>query len=705
MTSPRPRTETSPPVTLTHARLRQLSQTRDFIDSTVRSASSPLRHLASQASLGGGSSHGSVVRSNHTNQTRTTKATHFLPASATFEDQRVEARRGFSITKNTKIWNPDEPVATYVPPSTADGRSPRASSSHDFKVAKQPQPPEDDGVYPSAIGLAFLVTGLCLSTFLMSLDRTIITTAIPFITSEFNSYNDIGWYGSAYLLAASAFQPIYGRIYQLFNIKWSYLLSLAIFELGSLICGVAPNSIVLIIGRALAGLGSAGILTGSFVVISHAVPLKSRPVWTAVVGLMFGVGATVGPLLGGVFTDEVTWRWCFYFNLPVGVVTVVSMVIFFHPKELPVAAEKSIWIRIAELDVVGNVILLGAFLMLFLALSYAELSSWGEPLVTGLLVGAGVTFVLFCVWQWRKGDNALIPPRIIRQRTVAASCAAAFCIYSAILIHAYYLPIWFQAIKGDSAIRSGVNMIPYVVANAIFSIIAGIFVSKNGFFTAPAILGCAIGTIGAGLLSTLIPDTSSSRWIGYEILASVGIGMAIQQGFIAIQVVLPLEEVAIGTAAVVSSQSLGGAIFVSVGNAILQNTLRTAADNNEVPGVDIDAVIVAGAGAFRDLVTAEQLPALLVVYNDALMKVFIAAIVMIGLGFISCLFLEWRSIQKEQPMKDEEAGMEAQAKNAPENKINHQPRVSRTGTGGSRLNLINNWNSRQSEASLPQALE
>jgi len=114
----------------------------------------------------------------------------------------------------------------------------------------------------------------------------VLVQAIPFITSEFKSYNDIGWYGSAYLLTASAFQPLYGRVFQLFNIKWSYLSSLAMFELGSLVCGAAPNSTILIIGRALAGLGSAGILTGSFVVISHAVPLKKRPIWTAVVGLM-----------------------------------------------------------------------------------------------------------------------------------------------------------------------------------------------------------------------------------------------------------------------------------------------------------------------------------------------------------------------------------------------------------------------------------
>jgi len=369
------------------------------------------------------------------------------------------------------------------------------------------------------------------------------------------------------------------------------------------------------------------------------------------------------------------------------------MVVFFHPPKSHTMMEKPFLRRILQLDILGNVILLAACLMLFLALSYAEEMSWGSSLVIGLLIGSGITFILFCIWQWWKGDSALMPPRILGQRSVAASCAAAFFIYSAILIHSYYLPLWFQAVKGNSAVQSGVNMIPYVVANAVFSILAGIFVTKNGYFAAPAIVGCAIGTIGAGLISIIGPNTSSSMWIGFEILASVGIGMAIQQGFTAIQVVLPLEEVAIGTAAVVAFQSLGGAIFVSVGNTILQSSLRTAANRNEVPGVNIDVVIKAGAGTFRNFVPAERLPALLEVYNGALRKVFTAAIVMIGLGFVACLFLEWRSVKGDKPTSDEELYRENEAveqRRVSENKSTGNHRISRTPTGLSGQTLLSN---------------
>ncbi|TVY38480.1 Efflux pump, partial [Lachnellula occidentalis] len=671
---------------------------QNFFQGAIEASNPPLRLLASHSSF-----NSKVSRQSSEIPAERTLSSPFRPLSTTFEDQRHEMKN-FSITSKTKMFEPgllgnlpgEESRGTTLRGSwgsrlsgpekkleAGNGGIPEEDPSAGPEMATEEERAggktgEDDMVYPKPLALSFLIIGIALSVFLISLDRTIITTAIPFITNEFGSYDDIGWYGSAYLLTASAFQPLYGRIFMLFNMKWSYLTALGLFELGSLICGVAPSSMVLIIGRAIAGLGSAGILTGSFVVVANAVPLARRPLLTAVVGLMFGVGATAGPLLGGVFTDLVTWRWCFYINLPVGGATVVAMVFFFHPPRKHALMGKSFFYRAMELDIIGNVILLAASIMLFLAFQDTEQQmAWGSPEVAGLLTGSGVMFILFCVWQWWKQDAALMPPRILKQRSVAAACAMSFCIYSAILIHTYYLPMWFQAIKGDSAIHAGVNMIPYVAANAIFSLLAGIFVSKNGYFTAPAILGCAIGTVGCGLLSTMDASTSTSRWIGYEIVASLGIGMAIQQGFTAIQIVLPLDEVAIGTAAVVAFQSLGGAIFVSVGNTILQNSLLKAV----LPGVDIQAVISAGASEFRNTVTAEQLPGLIDVYNKALQKVFIAAIPMAGLAMISALFLEWRKVDEKKKGEDEEELKQREKKKKTEDTILEANQEFSTGNG------------------------
>lgn len=302
--------------------------------------------------------------------------------------------------------------------------------------------------------------------------------------------------------------------------------------------------------------------------------------------------------------------------------------------------------RLVDLDLVGNVILLGAAVMLFIALEYTTVGeAWGSAKVIGLLCGFAGATVLLIIWLWFKQDSALIPPAIVKQRTVASSCCMAFFTYGALLIHTYFLPIWFQAIFGDSAIMSGVKMIPYFVANALFSLLSGIFVSVVGYFAPPAIIGSAIGTVGCGIFYLFHPGMSTGMWIGFEILASTGFGMSIQQGFTAVQTVLPPEDMAVGTAAVVACQSLGGAIFISVGNSVFQSRLRTLTEGDMIPGVDLQTIIAAGAVAFRKMVNAEQLEVLLPAYNDALLTVFLVAVPLGGLAFVSCCCLEWKSVK------------------------------------------------------------
>ncbi|KAI1334056.1 MFS general substrate transporter [Xylariaceae sp. FL0016] len=593
-------------------------------------ASAPrLRHLASQSSITTTSTIRSQSRFRGKGKAPSSSNTSLAtPAS----EQRHPGKPGVRLSRYSR---PFEPV---IEEDDEDGG------------AEVPAPPGQDGhaeeeAFLHGLPLALLVIGLSLVVFLISIDRTIITTAIPYITGEFKSTADIGWYGSSYLLTACAFQPVFGRVFTLFNTKWSYLLSMFVFMVGSIISGWAPSSTILIIGRAIAGLGSAGILTGSFVIVAIAVPLTVRPVYTAVVGLMFGVGATVGPLIGGVFTQLLTWRWCFWINLPIGGFTMTVMFIVFHPRSHG-GPQRSFIDRIVDLDLIGNVILLAASVMLFLALEFSLTgAAWGSAKIIGLLCGAVVTTVCFIVWLWWRQDVALIPPAIARQKTVTASCLMAFFVYGALLIQTYFLPIWFQAILNYSAIQSGVAMIPYFVSNALFSLFSGIFVSIVGYFTPPAILGCAIGTVGCGIFTLFNPKMTMGMWIGIEVLASAGFGMSIQQGFTAVQTVLRPEDIAVGTASVVASQSLGGAVFLSVGNSIFQNRLQNLIAGAKLEGIDVDAIVAAGAVSFRDIVSADQLPKVLGLYNDALHSVFYAAIPLAGLAFVSCCFLEWRSVK------------------------------------------------------------
>jgi len=332
------------------------------------------------------------------------------------------------------------------------------------------------------------------------------------------------------------------------------------------------------------------------------------------------------------------------------------MVLFFHPKK-HVHTHRTFMDRFMDLDIGGNILLLGASIMLFLALEFTTLGvPWSSAEIIGLLVGFGVVTILFIIWQRWKGEAALMPPRILSQRTVAAACGMAFMTYGAIINLTFFLPIWFQAILGDSAIISGVNMIPYFAVNAFFSLLAGVFVSVVGYVTPPAVIGSAIGTVGLGLLTMMTVNTTTAQWVGYEILASIGFGLSIQQCFTAVQTALDPADMAVGTAAVVAAQSLGGAIFLSVGNSVFQNHLLKASAENLLPGINIKKVIDAGAAAFRELVPADKLPIMLEVYNEALRKVFIIGIPLGALAaFISC-FIEFKSVKTKTALEKKEEG-------------------------------------------------
>jgi hypothetical protein len=227
----------------------------------------------------------------------------------------------------------------------------------------------EDIVYPSGLKLGFLLASIFVSMFLVSLDRLIISTAIPQITDDFHSVTDIGWYGSAYLLSNAAFQLMYGKLYTFFSIKIVFITAIVLFEVGSAVCGAAPNSVAFIVGRAIAGLGSAGIMSGAIVILIYSVPLHRRPLYQGLFGAIFGISSVVGPLLGGAFTSKVTWRWCFYINLPFGGVAIALLFFLLNIPERE-ETKKSLGSKLAQLDAIGTTVFLPGVVCLLLALQW-----------------------------------------------------------------------------------------------------------------------------------------------------------------------------------------------------------------------------------------------------------------------------------------------------------------------------------------------
>jgi MFS family permease len=297
----------------------------------------------------------------------------------------------------------------------------------------------DDAEYPTGLKLWLIILSLCLAVFLVALDQTIIAPALGAITAAYDSVKDIGWYGSAYLLTSTALQPLYGTIYRLFDVKLTFLGAVALFELGSLVSAVAPSSVAFIVGRAISGMGTAGLFSGATVILSYTLPLRNRPVAFGLFGGIWGIASVAGPLLGGVFTDHATWRWCFYVNLPIGGAAMVVILLFLNITTAK-KPNNSFVSRIMQLDLLGAGILVPAIVMLLLALQWGGTQyPWHDSRIIGLFVGFGVMVPIFATIEYRQQDKGLLPPRFFKNRNILSAMLFGFSFGSCFFPMIYYL--------------------------------------------------------------------------------------------------------------------------------------------------------------------------------------------------------------------------------------------------------------------------
>lgn len=272
-------------------------------------------------------------------------------------------------------------------------------------------------------------------------DNTIIATAIPRITDQFQKLEDVSWYGSAYLLTTCAVQLIFGKLYTFYSVKWVYLFAIFLFEVGSVVCGATPNSLGLILGRAIAGLGSAGVFSGALLIINRSVPLRQRPMYMGLVGAMYGVASVAGPLMGGAFTDNVTWRWCFYINLPFGAVTSLFIILFLQLPAPKVAPTKStLKEQLLSFDLEGTILFIPGIISLLLALQWGGTKyAWNSARIIALFVVFGVLIISFVAVQIWKQERATVPPRIFMNRTVWSCAVFAAFLGAAFFVMVYYV--------------------------------------------------------------------------------------------------------------------------------------------------------------------------------------------------------------------------------------------------------------------------
>ncbi|KAI0487070.1 MFS general substrate transporter [Xylaria cf. heliscus] len=510
--------------------------------------------------------------------------------------------------------------------------------------------------------LAIVIASLFLGIFLLGLDQNIIGVAIPRITTEFRALDDIAWYGSAYLLTVTAFQPFFGTLYKFFDSKIVYLISLVIFEVGSTICASAKYSSILIFGRAFLGLGAAGLLQGALAIIGYVVSLDKVPLFQGVVVSSLGISVSIGPVLGGVLTERVSWRWCFWINLPVGAAVIIAIILFVR---IPASSNHvnhnlPLQTKLKHIDAVGTVLFIGAVVTLLLVLQWGgQVYPWSNSRIVGLLVTFGVLAILFVLWEWKQRDIAIIPFRILRKRSIHMGALVLFALGGSSLDYAYYLPIYFQSAQGVNTIESGVRFISLVLPQIVGLVITGAIVSQWGYYVPYMILGIVINSTGAGLLTTIGVDTPTVKWAAYMVINGLGIGMAQQLPYTALQAVLESGDVAIGNAIAVFSYQLGGALSVGIGQNLLLTKLRTAVPQYTSAVSPQDVISVGATGLAQIAPDSTVLSALRQAYATAVRDPLILALAFAALAFPFACAMERLNIKDIAKRRlDEKLGTE-----------------------------------------------
>ncbi|KAJ2467163.1 hypothetical protein GGI03_001716 [Coemansia sp. RSA 2337] len=436
--------------------------------------------------------------------------------------------------------------------------------------------------------LLLTVTVLALALFIAAIDQTIVATATVRISEEFEALSLAPWLANAYLLSSTALQPSTGRLSDIFGRTPMLLLGLGVFAVGSLICAIAQSMGMLLAGRAVAGIGSAGIIGLTLVIVADIVPLRKRGPFMAVFSLVFSASSVLGPLLGGVFTDHVSWRWIFWLSEPItGVVIVAVLFLLRLPKgKVPVNSiavagndpmTPSVWARLRQIDYLGMVLLVGGLLGILLGMTLPSTTGqpWRSPHVLICLIGGSVVLAIFLLVEWRVAKDPIVPLRLFGVRNVAAMMAASFFMGACLFMPIYYVPVYYNVVENTSSTIAGIYLLPFVIGITITSISSGLLVMKYGVYRPFMWGGTAVCAVGLGLLSLLDQESGLAARIGYLLIAGLGIGSFIQLSLIAGQAAVDPKDMASTTAVLTFFRSIGSVFGMAVMQTIMYTTLRS----------------------------------------------------------------------------------------------------------------------------------
>jgi MFS family permease len=462
---------------------------------------------------------------------------------------------------------------------------------------EQPEAPQRD---MPAWKWTIVIAAIYSSQFLFALDNTIVANVQPAIVEEFNAVQKLTWLSVAFLISAASTNLVWGKVYGQFNAKWTYTLSVLVFEVGSAVCGAAPNVNAFIIGRAICGVSGAGMYVGLMTMIAVTTTLKERPVFVGGTGLVWGLGTVLGPIIGGAFTDSSAgWRWAFYINLVIGGLC-APVYVFMLPSKDP-RPGVSTMDRCREFDYVGVILMIGACACFVMGVSFGGVTyAWNSGQIIGLFCTSGILFIILGFQQdftvFTNVVRRVCPVEFFGSRTVLILFAMTAAGGTALFLPIYMAPLYFQFTRSDSALQSGVRLLPFIFL-VIFTITSnGVLLSRWGLYMPWYLLGGILVAVGGGLMYTVTLTTSVSSVYGYTVILGFGVRMFAQASYSVAQAVVQPELVPSAIGFISTAQIFGITLALAIANALFLNESEKGihALLPEIPSEEI-AQTIAGA--------------------------------------------------------------------------------------------------------------